>query len=100
MFRREYSGFCAACGAVTWHADHRLARALAFGLGALGVAAGAALLALQRWGWLALLGYASAWIVLERRERHVELACTRCRDRALAARRATRPDPRNSTIDI
>ena len=104
MFARHYIAFCETCGETTPHEDHRVGRWISLALGVLGilgvVTAAFLTMHLEALYGLALLVYGGAWFALDRHERHYDRRCTRCRFQLRAAEKRTKPNPRNSTIDI
>jgi len=104
MFPRCYTDFCPRCNEVTPHEDHRVGRwiSIALGLGGILAVVLAAFLTarLDMLYWLALLVFGGMWFALDRHERHFDRHCTRCRYKLRAAVKRTKPNPRNSTIDI
>jgi hypothetical protein len=104
MFARHYVSYCETCGETTPHEDHHIGRwiSIALGLGGIMAVLLVAFLTspLDALYWLALLVYGGTWFALDRHERHCDRRCTRCRFKLRAAEKRTKPNPRNSTIDL
>ncbi len=109
MFPRHYVAFCPRCNEVTPHEDHSFGRRLSIVFGIVGLVLVFLPDALDLGPWVGgaclliaiVVAFRSGtWFSFDRHERFVKQRCTRCRHKAVLANRRTKPDPRNSTIDI
>ncbi len=89
---RETSEYCQSCQEITAHSRHRLGLRTWLALALLGAAAYVTLSWPSPYGYFALvLVYLALILRSADKRRHRDIACERCRDRALEQEKRTRP---------